>query len=72
MLPGLAFYNQIMGLKHSVIEHYENDCQREKIIFSQWVCLHLLRLWINSALDLCPGVYFVNSSPGPDMDLKKK
>lgn len=47
-----------MGLKQPVIEYYESDCQREKNgVLANGCAWQLFRLWINSALDLCPRVY---------------
>ena len=47
-----------MGIKLPIIEYYENDCPREKnCLLANGCAWQLFRLWINSALDLCPRVY---------------
>ena len=47
-----------MGIKLPLIEYYENDGPREKnCLLANGCTRQLFRLWINSALDLCPRVY---------------
>ena len=53
-----CFYNKIMGIKLPLIEYYENDGPREKnCLLANGCTRQLFRLWINSALDLCPRAY---------------
>lgn len=46
-----------MGIKLPIIEYYENDGPRENCLLANGCARQLFRLWINSALDLCPRVY---------------